>query len=96
MQPQPDFIVSQRIGRPVTLSVEHDGIPPFAYRWCKDGAAIFNGTGPMHRIEKMTVADEGKYTCTVSPSASRPTVSANIDLRVDSSPTFIRVSAHTP
>ncbi|MSU61884.1 MAG: hypothetical protein EXS31_05725 [Pedosphaera sp.] len=66
---------SQRvvIGQSAAFSVIAKGTPPFSYVWKRNGTVLAGLTGSTFRLDKVSVADAGSYSVTVSNTAGAVT-----------------------
>ncbi|GEM_PF-4017942 len=53
-------------GSPVTLSVEHNGTPPFSYQWYRDTTPLSGETFPTLYWSSFQASDSGTYSVRVS------------------------------
>jgi beta-galactosidase len=69
---------SVRTGRSVALRVKADGTRPLSYHWFRNGQRLTNTTSPRLVIRRVSAADAGTYSVTVSNWFSSATSTATV------------------
>jgi hypothetical protein len=64
----PTATSSAKVGQRVRILVTAEGMPPFKYRWEKNGVRLPNETGATIVIRDVQLSDAGVYVCVVSNS----------------------------
>jgi hypothetical protein len=91
---QPSSYNSMSLGSSAYLSISAVGMPPLAYQWYHNGAAIPGSTSSYLSVSSVTAADLGEYFITVSnPNGTTTSDTVRLDLGTTVAPGFFWIDA---